>query len=154
MLKTLYQMTVIIAITMGITWVGYTETTRVADLDEIRSIGTRLEVKMNRVEAVRQAQEYAEPIIELASELTRENMMFMGVVDRAKAIVAAQTQELNQTREALNSSMELMQDQIDENNRCVDHIRDLERYIRLLMDKIPDEDCPPPPRILEEEELI
>jgi len=152
MLKTLYQVAVIIALTVGATWLGYTEVTRVEAFNAIKSEKALLDREMTRVIAVHKAQAYAGPVIEMATELARENMMFMGVVDQARATVVAQTQELNQTREALNSSMELMQDQIDENNRCVDHIRDLEKYTRTLMDKIPDEDCPPMPHILEEEE--
>ena len=154
MLKTLYQVAVIIALTVGATWLGYTEMTRVEALNTIKSEKALLDREMTRVIAVHKAQAYAGPVIEMATELARENMMFMGVVDQARATVAAQTQELNQTREALNSSMELMQDLIEDNKRLVDCIRDLEEYIKTLMDKIPDADCPPRPRILEEEEEL
>jgi hypothetical protein len=93
------------------------------------------------------AQEYAEPLV-------RQNTLFMQGMDRARTIVHSQTVELEQTREALNSSMELLQDQIEENNDCVDHIRKLESFIRELMEKIPENECPTPPRLHEEEELL
>lgn len=97
------------------------------------------------VAAVADAQDFARPLVGLSEQLARENAMFTQVIDRARDIVTAKDIELAETKEALNSSIELLQEQIVENNRCVDEIRDLEDRIRMLrrtvaelVSKIPD----------------
>ena len=97
------------------------------------------------VDAIADAQDYAGPLVALSEQLASENAMFTQVVDRARDTVTAKELELVQTREALNSAIELLQEQIVENNQCVDEIRDLEdqimklsRTVEFLMTKIPN----------------
>lgn len=97
------------------------------------------------VDATADAQDFAMPLVALSEQLARENAMFTQVIDRARDIVTEKEIELAATKDALNSSIELLQEQIVENNHCVDEIRSLERTIRdlnaavdRLMKKIPD----------------
>jgi chromosome segregation ATPase len=106
---------------------------------------SRLNDAEANVDAIADAQDFAMPLIGLSEQLARENAMFTQVIDRARDIVTAKDLELVQTKESLNSSIELLQEQIVENNRCVDEIRALESHIRALrrtvnelMSKIPD----------------
>jgi len=97
----------------------------------------RAEREFEVMVATREAQEYAAPLVALSEQLASENAMFTKVVDRARDIVVEKDIELAQTREALKDAIELLQDQINENNRCVDEIRELERLVYRLMEKIP-----------------
>jgi hypothetical protein len=97
------------------------------------------------VDAIADAQDFSMPLIGLSEQLARENAMFTEVIDRARDIVTTKELELAQTKESLNSSIELLQEQIVENNRCVDEIRSLEDRVRMLqrtvdklVSKIPD----------------
>jgi len=128
-------------------WIGYLEVTRASQLAEITNATQTLRRESELIAATRVAQQYAQPLV-------RQNTMFMKDMEHARAIVKGQTVDLEQTRQALNNSMELLQDQIEESNDCVDHIRKLERFIRELMEKIPEGERPTPPRIHEEEELL
>jgi hypothetical protein len=112
---------------------------RVARYDNAQA---RVEREFEVVVATREAQEYAAPIVQLSEQLASENAMFTEVIDRARALVIDKEAELTQTKEALKDSIELLQDQITENNRCVDEIRELERLVYLLMEKIPEGDRP------------
>ncbi len=106
---------------------------------------SRLTDAETNVAAIADAQDFAAPLVSLSEQLARENAMFTQVIDRARDIVTAKEIELVQTKESLNSSIELLQEQIVENNKCVDEIRDLEdrikelcRTVDRLMKKIPN----------------
>ena len=147
MLNRLCQVLTTILLGVGAGWVGYLEVTRATQLAEITSAARILERESALMEATCAAQEYSQPLV-------HQNTMFMRGMERARTIVHSQTVELEQTREALNNSMELLQDQIEENNDCVDHIRKLESFIWELMEKIPENERPIPPTLHEEEELL
>jgi hypothetical protein len=147
MFKALYEGVFLALLCTTLIWVAYTETTRSTQLAEIRNAQQQVEREMERVEAVRTAQEQAKPILRLAEQLARENAMFNSVVEKARQIVVKKADELEQTKEALSHSVELLKEQIEENNRCVDHIRKLEGFIRELMEKIPEGERPEPPKI-------
>jgi uncharacterized coiled-coil DUF342 family protein len=130
-------------------WVVVSEVNRTARLAELTDARQQVEREMERIRATKQAQEYAGPVIALSEQLAAENAMFSGIVEKARALVAARTDELNRTKDALNHSVKLLRDQIDENNRCVDHIRQQEKFIRELLKKIPEADRPKPPEFKE-----
>lgn len=147
MFKALYEGVFLALLCTTLTWVAYTEITRSEQLAEIRSAQQQVEREMERIEAVKTAQEHAEPVLRLAEQLARENAMFNSVVEKARQIVVKKSDELERTKEALSHSVELLKEQIEENNRCVDHIRKLEEFIRELMEKIPEGERPEPPEI-------
>ncbi len=93
---------------------------------------SRLNNAAANVDAIADAQDFAMPLIGLSEQLACENAMFTEVIDRARDIVTTKELELVLIKESLNSSIELLQDQIVENNRCVDEIRALEDRIRVL----------------------
>jgi thiamine kinase-like enzyme len=106
---------------------------------------TRVGDAQARVSAIQDTQDYAKPFVVLSSQLANENAMFTKVIDRAREVVDEKTIELARTKEALSNSIELLQDQITENNLCVDEIRDLEDQIKelnkvvsRLLEKLPD----------------
>lgn len=97
------------------------------------------------IDAIADAQNFAMPLIALSEQLARENAMFTQVIDRARDLVRTKETELVQTKEALNSSVELLQEQTVTNNECIaeilgleDQIRTLCRTVDRLMAKIPD----------------
>ena len=147
MLNNLCRAAAILILGVTVGWIGYLEVTRVTQLAAITSVTQILERESELIRATRAAQVYSQPLV-------HQNTLFMQGMERARAIVKGQTVELEQTREALNSSMELLQDQIEENNNCVDHIRKLDSFIWELMEKIPEDERPIPPRLREEEELF
>lgn len=102
----------------------------------------RINSAMACVEATREAQEYAAPLIALSEQLAHENAMFTEVIDRARTLVQERDVELAQTKEALSDAVKLLQGQISENNQCVDRIRELERLVYQLLDKIPEGERP------------
>lgn len=97
------------------------------------------------IDSIADAQDFAMPLVVLSEQLARENAMFTKIIDRARDTVASKDIELVSTKEALTSSVELLQEQITENNQCLEKIQDLEDSIRLLrqtvnrlLSKLPD----------------
>lgn len=130
----------LLAFTMAFT-VGWTV---MAEIDRTMFVARVSNAQAN-VDAIADAQDFAMPLVALSEQLARENAMFTQVIDRARDIVKAKEIELSLARESLNSSIELLQEQIVENNECADEIRDLEdrvrdlcRTIDRLMKKIPN----------------
>jgi hypothetical protein len=95
-----------------------------------------------RVLAVQDAQNYSAPIIRITENLSNENKTLHTTVEEAKKIVAGVHEENERLKKALHESVKMLSKQIVENNRCVDHIRRLERFIRILLKKIPVSDRP------------
>lgn len=91
----------------------------------------------SRISAVQDAQNYAAPILRVTENLSDENKMLRVTVIEAKKIVAGVHEENEQTKKALHDSVKMLSEQIAENNRCVDRIRQLERFIASLLKKIP-----------------
>lgn len=154
MLKILCQVVMVVALTTSMTWIACTEIERTTALREVTAARSQLQRELTMVQSLERCQAYAQPAIEMARELSVQNQMFMKSVEHAKSIVKAQSIELDQTREALATSTEILQDQIEENNRCVHHIQKLEEFIAELLTKFPENDRPMPPRMPEEEELL
>lgn len=130
-------------------WVAYTESTRYMQLAEINDAQQCIEREMKQVEAVKVAQERAEPLIRLAEQLAHENAMFNSILEKARQTVKMQADELEQTKEALNHAIDLLKEQIEENNRCVDYIRKLEDFINVLLEKIPANSQPQRPTFID-----
>jgi HAMP domain-containing protein len=149
MSRILYHATVALLLSAMLGWVVVSEINRTARLAELTNARQQVEREMDRIRATKQAQKYAEPIIALSEQLAAENAMFSTIVEKARALVTARTDELNRTKEALNHSVGLLRDQIEENNRCADHIRSQEKFIRELLKKIPEADRPEPPKFEE-----
>jgi len=146
MYRTLYHATVALLLSIMLGWVVVSEINRSTRLAEVMDARQQVEREMARIHATKQAQEYAGPVIALSEQLAAENAMFSGIVEKARALIVVRTDELNRTKDALNHSVGLLRDQIEENNRCVDHIRDQEKFIRELLKKIPEADRPEPPK--------
>ncbi len=130
----------LLAFTMAFT-IGWTV---MAEIDRVKFVARVRDAETN-VAAIADAQDFAAPLVALSEQLARENAMFTQVIDRARDLVTAKEIELAQTKESLHSSIELLQEQIVENNECIDEIRDLESQIRKLcgtvdrlMKKIPN----------------
>jgi hypothetical protein len=149
MYRTLYHATIALLLSVMLGWVVVSEINRSVRLAEVMDARQQVEREMTRIRATKQAQEYAGPVIALSEQLAAENAMFSGIVEKARALVTARTDELNRTKDALNHSVGLLRDQIKENNRCVDHIRNQEKFIRELLKKIPEADRPEPPKFEE-----
>jgi len=149
MYRTLYHATVALLLSVMLGWVVVSEINRSARLAEVTDARQQVEREMARIRATKQAQEYAGPVIALSEQLAAENAMFSGIIEKARASVMACTDELNRTKDALNHSVELLRDQIEENNRCVDHIRAQEKFIYELLKKIPEAERPEPPKFKE-----
>ncbi len=137
-MKTLFVSLLAITMVFTISW------TVIAEIDRAKFVA-RVGDAQAKVDAIAAAQDFAMPLVELSEQLARENAMFTQVIDRARDIVTAKEIELAQVKESLHSSIELLQEQIVENNECIDEIRDLESQIRKLcgtvdrlMKKIPN----------------
>lgn len=134
---------VMFALIIGIlTWTATLEFNRAATITEVANIQQKLYREAGRIEATKEAQEYAAPLVALSEQLANENAMFTEILDRARAAVNAKNVELTQTKEALNESIEMLKEQIDENNVCIDRIRQLEDFVSQLMAKIPESERP------------
>jgi len=127
-------------------WIVVSETTRQKQLATVTSARAQIDQEMVRIKSVKEAQEYAEPIVALAEQLGRENIMFSASIDRARKLLIERTEELKQTREALSHSVQLLQDQIDENNRYIDYMQVQDKFIQQLLQKIPEGDRVEPPK--------
>jgi len=90
-----------------------------------------------RILAVQDAQNYATPILRVAENLSDENKMLRVTVAEAKRIVAGVHEENEQTKKALHDSIKMLGAQIEENNRCVDLIRQLEQLVASLLERLP-----------------
>jgi len=127
-------------------WVVVNETIRQTQLATLTSAYAQIDRETARIESVKEAQEYAEPIVALAEQLGRENVMFSASIDRARKLLIERTEELEQTREALSHSVQLLQDQIDENNRYIDYMQVQDSFIQQLLQKIPEGARVEPPK--------
>jgi hypothetical protein len=139
---TLYRIGMAVLLTGVIAFTATLELNRSATIAEVTDIQQKLEREADFIEATKAAQEYSAPLIALSEQLASENSMFTEVLDRARAAVAAKDLELIQTKEALNESVEMLSEQIDDNNNCVDRIRELEEFVAQLLAKIPEDDRP------------
>lgn len=137
-----YRVMMLILIVAVLTWTVTLEINRSATIAEVASIHQSLDMDARLIGATKEAQEYAAPIVALSVQLASENAMFTEVLDRARAAVNAKDLELAQTKEALNESVEMLKEQIDENNVCIDRIRQLEDFVSQLMAKIPESERP------------
>jgi len=144
-MKKLYRAITAIVLCSLCGWVAYTEVVRDVRLQTVANAERKLQNELDLVEAVKQNQKYAKILANAVNELSKENVTFYKVVQRAKQVVSSKDQELCQTKDALAKSVELLKEQIEENNRCVDYIRKLEDMIRRLMAKIPEKDRPAMP---------
>lgn len=146
-MKKLYRAIAVIVLCSLCGWVAYTEVVRDVRLQSVASSERQLQNELELVKAMKQNQEYANILATTVKELSKENVTFYRVVERAKLVVTSKDQELCQTKDALAKSVELLKEQIEENNRCVDYIRKLEDIIRRLMAKIPETDRPAVPKM-------
>jgi len=145
-MRMLYHAVTALLLSGMLGWVVVNETIRQTQLATLTSAYAQIDRETARIESVKEAQEYAEPIVALAEQLGRENVMFSASIDRARKLLIERTEELEQTREALSHSVQLLQDQIDENNRYIDYMQVQDSFIQQLLQKIPEGARVEPPK--------
>jgi len=64
--------------------------------------------------AIRQAQEYAQPIVQLSEQLAAENATFTQVINRARTLLRDKDSELAASREALQQAVASLREQAED----------------------------------------
>jgi len=111
------------------------------DLDRRIESAERLE---SQVSELARTQKYSEPIVAIAENVSEANLELRKTVTHAREVVTLTTDELERTKIALQNSVKLLSDQIDENYRAMETIKKQEKYIEALLEKIPKADRPSP----------
>ena len=111
------------------------------DLDGRVASVERLEMRLAKLV---DAQKYSEPIVAVAENVSEANLELRKTVTHAREVVTLTTEELVRTKTALQNSVKLLSDQIDENYRAMETIKKQEKYIEALLEKIPEADHPSP----------
>lgn len=127
---------------------------------------TLLQQCQYHVDAIKRAQEYADPAMKVNLALVAENERLAKTLEAAKNSVKMLHEELDRTKVALNTSVKMLKDAIDSNNkdaeiavkklerlaakisRQKEYINSLETYIEELEKRIPLKDAidlPPSP---------
>lgn len=132
--------------------IGYEVVNREATLARIHNGEARVQRELEVIAATKAAQLYAAPALEIADNLSTENAQLQCTLMGATEKISDLEIELATTKEALEDSVKLIQDGVDQSEFYMKHIQYLERLLDDIISKLPEDQRPDVQKLEDKEE--